>query len=191
VAAELGGGWRLRAGGSTSLRAPTLLELPAILAPNPYSLERGSLLESSLAYDDARRFSFEATLYRQQLAGLGQRTLNGAGVGLSWQVAPRLSLRAWTLHDASSDAGTNQLVAPYASLTGPSLERDVIWASYEAPGGFRADAILHHSTLPAETGTNLDADIVLPLGRSLGLAMGSAQRLNVRRSYAGLRFQGS
>ena len=189
VTADLGGGFNIRGGGSTSVRAPTLLELPATVATNPYSIERGNLIETALSYDDARRFEIEATAYRQQLTGLGRRTLNGVGFGFAWQVAPRLSLRAWTLHAASNDSGTSLLIAPYAALAGPSLERDVVWASYEAPGGLRADAIVHQSTLPLSTGTSVDADLVAPLTRALGLTAGTAQRASVRRTYLGLRFQ--
>ncbi len=191
LAAELGGGFGIRLGGSTSLRAPTLLELPMASETEAYSLERGNLLEATLSYDDSRRFGVETTAYRQQLTGLGGRTLSGVGFGLAWQVAPRLSVRAWTLHDASNENGTNLLLAPYSVLTGPSLERDVVWASYEARGGLRADAILHHGTLPGSIGTNLDADVLIPLAPALGLAIGSAQRSTVRRSYLGLRVHGS
>jgi hypothetical protein len=189
VAADLGGGFRFRAGGSTALRAPTLLEIPAAMSGLDYSVERSNLLETALSYDDARRIQVETTAYRQQASGLGGRTLNGVGFGLAWQIAPRLSLRAWTLHDASNDTGTTLLVAPYAVLTGPSIERDVIWASYETPGGVRADAIMHHSTLPLAAGANLDADLLVPLAHGFALNAGSAQRMSVRRSYLGLRFQ--
>jgi hypothetical protein len=157
--------------------------------PNPYSIERGNLTEASLSYDDAKRFECEATGYRQQLAGLGARTLNGVGIGCAWQVTPRLSLRAWTLHDSAADTGTNLLIAPYAVLTGPSLERGVIWASWEGPRGMRADAIYRQSSLTGSSGASIDASLVVPLTRTLGISAGSAARATVRRSYLGLRFQ--
>jgi len=189
VSADLGSGFKFGAGGSTAFRAPTLLELPAAPSATDYSVERSNLLETSLSYDDARRVQFEATAYRQQSSGLGDRTLNGVGFGMAWQVTPRLSVRAWTLHDASNDTGTTLLVAPYATFVGPAIERDVVWTSYEAPGGVRVDAILHHSTLPLTGGTNLDGDLFVPLGRGFALTAGSAQRSTVRRTYLGLRFQ--
>lgn len=185
--AALGGGFELHAGISTSLRAPTLFELQA--ATLGYSIELGNLVETELGYDDGRRLRAGATAFRQQLSGLGARTLNGVGLSLAWQVAPRLSLRAWTLHDSSSDTVQTGFILPYAPLQPASLERALAWISYDAPGGLRFDLIAHRYTGLLGPTSNVDGDVVVPLGAGVSLTAGSARRDVSRRSYFGVRFQ--
>jgi len=184
LGARLGGRFELNAGISTSLRAPTLLELK-----NAYSIELGNLVETALAYDNGRRFRAEATAFRQQLSGLGARTLNGVGFSLAWQVAPRLSLRAWSLHDTSNDTVQSALALPYSPLQSPSLERALVWASYEAPSGVRFDLIAHRDAGALGPSANVDGDVVVPLYAGVALTAGSTRRDLLRRSYFGVRFQ--
>jgi hypothetical protein len=185
VGADLGGGFMAKVAASSSLRAPTLFELPVSGA---YSLERGELFEGGLDYDDSRRVRGAATVYRELLNGLGARALNGVGVGLTWQVAPRVSLRAWTLHDAATDTAAPALVALYGVLEGNALSRGVVWASYEAPGGLRIDGIYHRDVGTPYNTASVDADIVAPIGRATELTAGTAQRNSSRRLYFGVRF---
>jgi hypothetical protein len=184
LGAMLGGGFDLHAGISTSLRAPTLFELSTA-----YTVEQGNLVEVALGYDEGRRFRAEATAFRQQLSGLGNERLNGVGFSLAWQVTPRLSLRAWTLRDASIDFTPAALALPYSPLQVPSFERAILWASYEAPRGLRFDLIAHNSTTPLGPSANVDGDVVVPLGTGVALTAGSARRDVLRRSYFGVRFQ--
>jgi hypothetical protein len=115
--------------------------------------------------------------------------LNGVGISLAWQIAPRLSLRAWSLHDASNDAVQSALVLPYSPLQSPSLQRAVLWASYEGWGGLRLDLIGHRYAGALAPTANLDADVVVPLRAGVALTAGSTRRDVVRRSYFGIRFQ--
>ena len=187
VDADLGGGLTAKLAASSSLRAPTLFELPAQVNAG-YSLERGQLFEGGFDYDDSHRVQGEATIYRELLSGLGTRSLDGIGVGLVWQVAPRFSLRAWTLHDAATDTVAPTLVAVYGVLEGNALSRGVVWASYEAPGGLRIDGIYHRDVGTPYTTASVDADIVAPIGRATELTAGTAQRNSSRRLYIGIRF---
>lgn len=192
LGAALGDGIALHLGASGSMRAPTLFELPVNAAPpGGYNIERGSLLEAALDYDDGRRVRFGATLYRQFLTGITTRTLNGVGASLVWQIAPRLTLRAWTLHDSSLDLVPVTFLPAYEAIEGTALSRGVVWATYEAPAGIRIDGIVHREIgLPFET-NSVDGDVVVPLSRVTALTAGTAARASSRRLYIGIRFASS
>ncbi len=189
LGASLGDGFQLRLAASSSLRSPTIGELASSGSLYPaFSLERGSVYEADLAYDDGHRLQLDGTVFHENESGLNLRSLQGIGFGATWQVTPRLSLRAWTLHDTVPfDQPAMQLV-PYADSLGPSFGRGVLWASYEAPGGLRFDAIARREFGVAGDVTDLDADAVAPLAGGFALTAGTARRENVRYSYVGLRF---
>ncbi|HMD03202.1 MAG TPA: TonB-dependent receptor, partial [Candidatus Baltobacteraceae bacterium] len=125
LSANLGGGFALRAGASSSLRVPTLLETYAPVLRPPYTgppnpafvLERGSLLEGGLSYDSGTRLKVEAIAFHENLDGLGQGRLLGIGGSLVWQVAPLVSVRLWTLRDSPLELGTpNYYLMPAQTL---------------------------------------------------------------------------
>ncbi len=185
--ATLPNGFGLKLAASTSLRAPELFELPQPNVPSPLEVQRTSLLEAALEYDDSRRLRFGADVFRQRATGLEPDSLGGVGFSLTWQVAPRLSLRAWTLHDATA---TNEVVPGYGSYAslGTSFGRAALWASYEAPLGLRFDAIARRESGVAGTAVDLDADVVAPLAAGVALAAGTSRTNNLRRTYVGLRW---
>jgi hypothetical protein len=171
----------LSAGLSNSLRAPTLLEVEAA---NSDALERGNLLDATLSYDDRARLRLEATVFQEYLQGASaQRTL-GLGGSLVWQIAPRLSLRFWTLNDSQQlFTGPNAYLPP---MTPAPLGRQVLWTTYQAPAGIRFDAILQRNVTNGSQ-LSLDGDVVVPLTARLNLVAGTS-RPNGKRSYsAGLR----
>jgi hypothetical protein len=182
--ASLGGGFALRAGVSSALREPLPYELYDE-TQGDYGLARSALQEGSLDYDDGRRFRFGASLFRENVTGFAAHALGGLGLSLAWQIAPRLSLRAWTLHDDL--APYTPALALSAYPPGASIARATAWLSYEAPGGLRFDAIDRGSSGGSTRETDLDADVVVPLRAGFAFTAGSERERGKRRAYVGLR----
>ena len=181
------GAFALRAGVSDSARAPTPYELLAEPYAETYALERSALRELALDFDDSRRLRLGASLFHENVTGFEAHAVSGLGLSLAWQIAPRLSLRAWTLHDDLSTYAQSLTAQPGG--LGTPLARATAWLSYEAPGGLRFDAIERGASGGAVRETDLDADVVAPLRAGLAFTAGSERERGRRRSYAGLRIR--
>jgi len=186
VNAALGADFAVRAGTSTSLRAPLPFEVADYTA-GAFTLQRDGLQEIALDFDDRRRFRLGATLFDENVTGLDAHRLNGLGLAAAWQIAPRLSLRAWTLHDALNPGTQSPTVAP--GDLGTTLARAVAWLSYEAPGGLRVDLLARGARDASQRESDLDADVVAPLQRGVALTAGTERERGRRRSYAGIRIR--
>ncbi len=185
VAIPLGGGFDLTAAASRSLRIPTLLELVAETQPlSAQPLELGSLTQTGLDYDDSHRLRAGATVFQEDLAGFSDRATTGLGFSLTWQVAPLISLRAWTLHDAAQALTPPIPTAPYSPL---ALSRAVGWASYDNQDAFRVDLIVRRDLVDNNPETDVDGDIVVRVMKSLALTAGTSRFNNSRAYYFGLR----
>jgi hypothetical protein len=184
--APLGGGAFVSAGYSQALRVRTLLESLVTPAPPPGAapLDRDELAETAFGFDDSARVRAELIGYRQFASGASGERESGLGASLVWQLAPTISVRAWTLRATPLDlAGTYQ---PYAAFAGLDASRQVLWATYANGDGLRLDAILHRDGV-AGNAVPLDADLWIPIVASAALSIGSAQVNGVRRYYVGLR----
>ncbi len=94
------GRFSLNLEGSGSFTLPTFVDqyLYADGGPMPVQLERNALQAAVLTYtDDARvRFSFEQA--SENVSGASSGRIDSTGLSAIWQVAPTISLRAWTMH---------------------------------------------------------------------------------------------
>jgi hypothetical protein len=185
VGVPLGGGFNLTAAASRSLRIPTLLELSVdnqSLAAQP--LEYGSLTQAGFGYDEGHRVRADATVFHEILDGFSDRSTTGLGFSVNWQVAPLLSLRAWTLHDAAQAVTPQLPLTPYSPL---AISRAVGWASYDNQGAFRVDLIVRRDLADKSPETDVDGDLVVRLFKGLNGTVGTS-RFNGRRTvYFGLR----
>lgn len=181
---KLGGGAYLRAGYSQSQRLPTLVESDgAAMALSSLAVERAELLEGALGYDAGTRLRAEAIAYREFTHGFNERRLEGIGASLVWQLAPLLSLRAWSLR-ATPHAFANSAYA------GDDATRQVLWTTYENGAGLRFDAILHRDgSGPQHPAIALDGDAYVPFAARIALDLGTSRRENLRRYYFGLRLR--
>lgn len=180
----IGGPFALTTSASRSLRVPTLTELASLTnGSGGRPVELGSLVSAGLAFDEARRVRAEATLFRENLAGFSDRRLTGVGVSVTWQIAPLVSLRAWTLHDAAQVLTPGLLYAPYSPIT---VSRGVLWTTYDN-GALRADAIVHRDLVDGPPETDIDGDIVVRVAPGLAVTAGTSRRSGVRTGYVGLR----
>jgi hypothetical protein len=174
-----------RAGYSQSLRVPTLLESETQLVPAPDGapLERDELEESALGYDDGTRFRAEAIAYREDVRGFDERRQLGIGASFVWQVAPLVSLRAWTLRASPQDYYETYYGLPAEAQT----SRQVTWASYANGAGLRLDAIAHREIGIGTSGIELDGDAYVPLTHFAALDLGTSRTFGIRHFYLGLR----
>ncbi len=192
---SLGRDFGLRLGASSSLRVPTLLESDATpAAPSVLDLERGRLYETALTYDTSRRVHAEAIAFQEELDGFGNSTLRGFGASVVWQVAPLVSLRAWSLRDDTLHERNLPLGASSVQ------SRQIAWATYENPRGLRIDAIAHRDVASFAI-TDVDGDLVAPLAQRLALSVATARHSDVgqvgvlspnggaRKFFFGLRFR--
>ncbi|HWT04913.1 MAG TPA: hypothetical protein VN224_04080, partial [Xanthomonadales bacterium] len=170
----LAANWSLHLGGGAST-----------LGTPGFGIARASVGEAGIAYADRRRLRAELVAYTE--GDHGPTAVNrGFAASLGWEIAPRLSLRAWSLRDG--DRAETTALAPipappvyppplYPPPTAPSIaaqtitvtnrfDRDVLWLTWDAPT--RVDLLLRNSAL--------EASLRIPLGTRYALSLGSYRR---------------
>jgi hypothetical protein len=164
--APLGSNWTIHAGAvASTVRTPT------------YAVARASLGEISLAYADHHRVRAEIVAYTEGTAA--PETVNrGFAASLGWELAPRLSLRAWALRDGD----TTELPTAPAYPGGPfgrtpvasRFDRDLVWLTWDAPTRF--DLLLRSHAL--------EGNVRVPLGGRYALTTGSRVRPDRTREFS-------
>ncbi|HEY6234902.1 MAG TPA: hypothetical protein VIW69_07390 [Candidatus Elarobacter sp.] len=156
--APLGANWTVHLGsGSSTLGTPG------------FGIARASLGEASIAYADRRRLRAEVVAYTE--GDNGPTALNrGFAASLGWEIAPRLSLRAWSLRDADRFYQTTSPPYPGGPTSTVAIanrfDRDVVWLTWDAPT--RVDVLLR--------GGALEGNVRIPLGARYALSLGSYRR---------------
>jgi hypothetical protein len=176
-------GLYVRAGYSQALRTPTLEE--SDLQPSPPNgapLERDQLEESALGFDEGKRLRAEAIAFWEDTSGFDVQRQTGLGASLVWQVAPLVSVRAWTLRASPQDFMEQYDLEPLSDTS-----RQSGWVTYANGDGVRFDAIAHRDIGSATRGVVLDGDAYLPLTHAAALALGSVHTTGARKYYVGLR----
>ena len=157
IDAPLGGGWSMHAGaGASTLGTPG------------YGIARSSLGEVALGYGDRRRLRAELVAFSE---GTNAPTaLNrGLAAALGWEIAPRVSLRAWTLRDADALLAQTPVYpgGPLRTITvARRFDRDIVWLTWDAPARF--DLLVRNGVL--------EGNLRVPLGARYGLTAGSFVR---------------
>jgi hypothetical protein len=153
--------WSLHAG-STAMTLGT----PGV------AIARASLGEFRVDYADRHRLRLELGGFVEGDAA-PQGVTRGIAASLGWEIAPRLSLRAWTLDDG------NIVTAPYVPYPGsppiltsiPStLRRNLVWVTWDAP--VRLDLLVRDGAL--------EGAVRAPLGRRYALIVGSSLTTTTR-----------
>jgi hypothetical protein len=134
------------------------------------AIARASLGEVGLAFNDRRRLHFDFLVYAEGDQTPAAMTRGFAG-DIGWEVAPRLSLRAWSLRDSDVQQ-TYRSEYPggpptdIVSVARP-FRRDLVWLTWDAP--VRVDLLLRAGAL--------EGNLRVPLGGRYTLTLGSARRL--------------
>lgn len=157
----LGSRWGFHAGaGGSSLGTPG------------YAIARSSLGEVALTYADHRRLRAEVTAYAE--GDTAPTAVNrGFAASLGWELAPRLSLRAWALRDGDALDATAPAY-PGGPLQAVSIarpfNRDVVWLTWDAPT--RVDLLIRAGAL--------EGNVRVPLGARYALTAGSYVRSDLK-----------
>jgi hypothetical protein len=173
---------------SDSFSLPTFEQqyLDAYYAPSAIELQRDALSAVTLDYTDDSRLHLALEAASQRVAGSADGTITSAGVAATWQFAPLLSLRAWTMHV------TDTVPAVYvagAYTTTPSPTESAAWLTYDSGDALRIDAIYRRDLLDDAPFYHVDGDVSGPIVSQLRWYAGVEDRL--RRTFldVGLRFE--
>jgi hypothetical protein len=161
---RLGERFSVQGGVLTALRTPTLLESESAI-----SGDRSVLIQTRATYTDNARLRVGAVAYSERITS--GRHLSGIGIDGTWQIAPALALRAWTLAMSTSSG------VPYPRLTpaSPNAHRQVVW--FTAGEALRIDLLAR--------GGPLEGDIRVPFG-AYAATVGSSMQAGVRVTTLGI-----
>jgi hypothetical protein len=156
--APLSANWTLHLGGGAST-----------LGTAGFGIARASLGEAGIAYTDRRRLRAELIAHAE--GDTAPTAVNrGIAASVGWEIAPRLSLRAWSLRDGDRFEAAGP--APYPGgpprtmSLGERFDRDVLWLTWDAPARF--DLLLRNGAL--------EGNVRLPLGARYALTVGTYRR---------------
>ena len=179
------GKWSLTLQGSGSFDLPTFEQQYgyAQAVPSTVELARNSLYGGSLDFTDFSRVRLSLEAATQDVRGASSGTITSAGLSATWQVAPAISLRAWTMH-VTDTVPVYGIGSPYDG-TAPTV--GAAWLTYENPGALRIDAIYRRDLLDAAPFYHVDGDVSGPIAGSLRWYAGVEDRM--RRTFldVGLR----
>ncbi|MBV8749711.1 MAG: hypothetical protein JO103_08360 [Candidatus Eremiobacteraeota bacterium] len=160
--APLGADWSFHAGaGAATLGTPG------------FGFTRSGLGEVGLAYADKRRLRADVIAFSEGDGGPIAVT-RGFAAALGWEIAPRLSLRAWSLRDGDLLFANENVYPGGPSETvkvGQRFNRDVLWLTWDAPTRF--DVLLRYGWL--------EGSVRVPLGARYALTAGTYRRSSTSR----------
>jgi hypothetical protein len=182
------GKWSVDLEGSGSFTLPTFVQQYLYTEDQPMAVQeqRNALQAAMLTYtDDARlRITFEQA--SENVSGAASGKITSTGVSAAWQVAPAISLRAWTMHVTDDVSSPTPLPAYVAGA--PTV--NALWLTYDTGDGVRADAIYRRDLLDGLPFYHVDGAISGPIANRLRWYAGAEDRM--RRTFVdlGLRFAG-
>jgi hypothetical protein len=181
------GKWSVDLQESGSFTLPTFVEqyLYSNGAPVPVDLQRMELSGGTLTYSDNARLRLSFEDASQSVGGAGAGMVTSTGFAATWQIAPVLALRAWTMH--VTDTAPTYGGYPYGGVA-PTV--DACWLTYDNGGAVRADLIYRRDLLDAAPFYHVDGDLSGPVVNALRWYAGAEDR--ARRTFVdvGLRFGG-
>ncbi len=181
------GKWSFDLEGSGSFTLPTFADqyLYADAQPAPVAYQRNSLFAASVSYTDDSRLRFSVEGASQNVNGAATGTVTSSGISAIWQVAPAISVRAWTMH--VTDTAPLDGVFPYEGVA-PTV--NALWLTYEGAGGVRADVIYRRDLLNDDPFYHVDGAISGPIANGLRWYAGAEDRMQRTFVDVGIRFVG-
>ncbi len=158
IDAPLSAYWSLHAGaGDSTLGTPGA------------AIAHASLGEAGLSFTDRRRVHLDFLAYAEGSA-TPRAVTRAFAADLGWEIAPRLSLRAWSLRDSDVQEAL-QAEYPNGPLAAIGIarpfRRDLLWLTWDGPTRF--DLLVRAGAL--------EGNVRIPLGGRWVLTAGSARRL--------------
>jgi len=181
--------WSLDLQDSDSFTLPTFVDQYEFFGSgvNAVEYDRNALLAEALTYTDQARLRVSLEQATQRVAGASSGTITSAGLSVTWQVAPSIALRAWTMH-VTDTVPAYALPAAYDGSATPTV--NAFWLTYDATCGLRLDAIYRRDLLDGAPFYHVDGDLSGPIVNRLRWYAGVEDR--ARRTFldVGLRFGG-
>ncbi|HEU5479963.1 MAG TPA: hypothetical protein VFU90_09035, partial [Candidatus Tumulicola sp.] len=177
--------WSANLGASGSFTLPSLWQQYGL--PDSYGqlvYDRNSLYDATLSYTDEARVRVSVEAASQRVSGYTNGLVTSTGASFSWQVAPTIALRAWTMYVADSTAPP--AAVPYYPAGMPS-NVNAFWLTYENGSAVRIDAIYRRDVLNAQPFEHLDAAISGPLTEHVRWYAGVEDRLRTTYLDIGVR----
>ncbi|HEX5273984.1 MAG TPA: carboxypeptidase-like regulatory domain-containing protein [Candidatus Rubrimentiphilum sp.] len=179
--------WNVELYAGTSFRLPALLEAYGTKPDPDLHVDRYAELTQTLTYSDLNRLKISMTYMSEQLSSLDAGTVHSAGASIAWQIAPEISLRAWTMW-------FNDTTQPYENIlrfgrSAPTGTPGSLWLTYENSGGFRIDTIYRSDFLDALPRRHVDASLSGPLHGAMRWFLGTERLQDVRTVDAGIKFE--
>ena len=146
--------------------------------------DRNALYAGTLSYTENARLRVSVEAASQHVAGFTNGTVTSSGVSLAWQLAPAVSLRAWTMHVGD----TTGAPLPYSPYYPPGTPATVnaFWATYDN-GFVRVDAVYRRDVLNNAPFEHVDGDVSGPINGRLRWYAGIEDRQ--RTTYVDVGFR--
>ncbi len=172
--------------GSGSFTLPTFVEQYQYAAglPAPLQILRNTLFAEALNYTDGSRVRLSFEQASESTNGAWSGTVTSTGFAATWQVAPVLSVRAWTMH-VTDNVPLYGGGLPYGA-SAPTV--NALWLTYDTGAGVRADAVYRRDLLEGAPFYHFDGAISGPIAGRLRWYAGAEDWLHRTFVDAGLRF---
>jgi hypothetical protein len=182
------GRWSLGLQQSSSFSLPTLIEQSLYNGGRalPVLIEHNALSAGTLTYTDDARLSLTFQEAVQKVAGTWPGIVSSSGVSATWQVAPAIAVRAWTMH-VTDTAALYGGGLPYEGMS-PTV--NALWATYDMTGGVRADVIYRRDLLNSLPYYHVDGAISGPIAGGVRWYAGAEDRMQRTFVDVGIRFGG-
>lgn len=177
--------WSAQIEASDSFTLPTLWQQYYVNDNySAVSYDRNTLYGATIAYTDDSRLRASAEAASQRVRGYDNGIVTSDGLSLAWQVAPLLSLRAWTMH--VDDETYASYGSPYDAASGlPNV--NAFWMTYENGSSLRIDAIYRRDVLDGQPFEHVDGAVSGPVTGRLRWYAGVEDRQRVRYLEFGVR----
>ncbi len=178
--------WSVTLEDSGSFTLPTFLEQYGSVAagPAPIAYQRNALAAAAITYTDASRVRVSFENASQSVQGSAGGSVVSTGVSATWQIAPFVALRAWTMH-VSDNVELSGIVPPYGGIA-PTV--DAMWLTYDTGSLLRVDAVYRRDLLDSAPFYHVDGAISGPFARGLRWYAGAYDSMHRTFVDAGLRF---
>jgi hypothetical protein len=180
------GKWSVNVQGSDSFTLPTFVEQYQYAAAQPMPIQflRNLLFAGALTYTDNARVRITFEQASQSTNGWASGTATSSGFAAVWQVAPLISLRAWTMHVTD----TVPLYTGALPYSGAAPTVNALWLTYDNAARVRVDAIYRRDLLDGLPFYHVDGAISGPIVSRLRWYAGVEDWMHRTFVDAGLRF---
>ena len=178
--------WSYALSAGEAFRLPSLLETYANAKTEPdLSFDQYGSIVQTLSYTDSVRFRASAFALSERVSNLDEGTVHSEGLQAAWQIAPALSLRAWTMH-VNDNTQTEYPIVRFGHRPEPATVGSM-WLTYDVPGGMRIDAVYRNDLIDYAPDRHFDASVSGPVNGALRW-FASSERVHGNRYFgAGLK----